>query len=127
MVLNTIISNSNVGIMIPIPQYPLYTASIALYDGTVVPYYLDEEHNWGMSIKELAASLKKARNSKVDVKALCVINPGNPTGQCLKESNMREVIKFCKQENLILLADEVYQTNIYEDIPFNSFKKVVKR
>ena len=41
------------GIMIPIPQYPLYSASIPLYGGTAVPYYLDEANGWGLSINEL--------------------------------------------------------------------------
>ena len=77
--------------MIPIPQYPLYTASIDLFNGKAVPYYLDESNQWGMSVKELEQSLSKARENGTDVRALCVINPGNPTGQCLSESNMRAV------------------------------------
>ncbi|KAJ3117116.1 hypothetical protein HDU96_007905 [Phlyctochytrium bullatum] len=91
VVLQTLISNSNIGIMIPIPQYPLYTASIALFNGRPVPYYLDEENDWGLSTSELRNALSKARANGVDVKALCVINPGNPTGQCLSAENMGEV------------------------------------
>ncbi|TPX55332.1 hypothetical protein CcCBS67573_g09487 [Chytriomyces confervae] len=128
LVLNSLISHPKVGIMIPIPQYPLYTASIALFNGTAVPYYLDEAKNWGLSKEELARSLAKARSEGVEVRALCIINPGNPTGQCLSLENMNEVVEFCKKENIVLLADEVYQTNIYKpaERPFHSFKKVVK-
>ncbi|TPX49322.1 hypothetical protein CcCBS67573_g10166, partial [Chytriomyces confervae] len=128
LVLNSLISHPKVGIMIPIPQYPLYTASIALFNGTAVPYYLDEAKNWGLSKEELARSLSKARSEGVEVRALCIINPGNPTGQCLSLENMNEVVEFCKKENIVLLADEVYQTNIYKpaERPFHSFKKVVK-
>ncbi|KAJ3094835.1 hypothetical protein HK100_006002 [Physocladia obscura] len=127
LVLNTLISHSKVGIMIPIPQYPLYTASIALFNGTVVPYYLDESKGWGLSTEELERSIQKARSEGVEVRALCLINPGNPTGQCLAWDNMKEIVAFCKQERLVLLADEVYQTNIYTaERPFHSFKKVVK-
>ncbi|KAJ3076812.1 hypothetical protein HDU99_001303, partial [Rhizoclosmatium hyalinum] len=128
LVLNALISHSKVGIMIPIPQYPLYTASIALFNGTVVPYYLDEAKSWGLSTEELGRSLKKARAEGTEVRALCLINPGNPTGQCLSWDNMKEIVAFCKKERLVLLADEVYQTNIYkpEELPFHSFKKVVK-
>ena len=49
-VLQTIIAHENVGIMIPIPQYPLYTASIALFGGKAIPYYLDEANDWSMSV-----------------------------------------------------------------------------
>jgi alanine transaminase len=56
---------------------------------------------------------------------LVVINPGNPTGQVLAEGNQREIVEFCKKEGLVLLADEVYQENVYvPDKEFHSFKKV---
>ncbi|KAI8910128.1 pyridoxal phosphate-dependent transferase [Gorgonomyces haynaldii] len=126
-VLQCLIANKNVGIMIPIPQYPLYTASIAMFGGQSVFYYLDESKEWGLDLEQLKQSLQEAKQKKLDVRALCVINPGNPTGQCLHESAMREIVKFCEQEKLVLLADEVYQTNVYQqDLPFVSFKKVVR-
>ncbi|MCI31637.1 alanine-2-oxoglutarate aminotransferase 2, partial [Trifolium medium] len=57
---------------------------------------------------------------------MVIINPGNPTGQCLSAENLREVLQFCYDENLVLLGDEVYQTNIYQDErPFISSKKVL--
>ncbi|KAJ3101396.1 hypothetical protein HDU97_001383 [Phlyctochytrium planicorne] len=128
LVLQTLIAHKNVGIMIPIPQYPLYTASIDLFNGKAVPYYLNEEKDWGLSVEELENSLAKARKEGIEVRALCVINPGNPTGQCLSEKNMHEIVEFCHAENIVLLADEVYQTNIYmpEQRPFHSFKKILK-
>ena len=59
------------------------------------------------------------------MRALAVINPGNPTGQCLSEPNMVDVVRFCEEERLILIADEVYQNNVYgEDAIFTSFRKV---
>ncbi|KAJ3331721.1 hypothetical protein HDU76_002384 [Blyttiomyces sp. JEL0837] len=127
LVLQSIISHSNVGIMIPVPQYPLYTASIGLFQGQVVPYYLDEENDWGLSVAELSRSLQAARAKGIEVRALGVINPGNPAGQCLSEKNMIEIVEFCKKEGLMLLADEVYQTNVYTaKTPFISFRKIVK-
>ncbi|GBC06735.1 hypothetical protein RclHR1_07000005 [Rhizophagus clarus] len=127
-VLQLIITNSNVGIMIPIPQYPLYTATLALYDAQPVPYYLNEEDDWGLDMSQLASSLSAGRFKGLDVRALVIINPGNPTGQCLTEHNMREIVEFCHSEHIILLADEVYQTNIYQpdERPFHSFKKVIR-
>jgi glutamate--glyoxylate aminotransferase len=57
---------------------------------------------------------------------MVIINPGNPTGQCLSEANLREILRFCYQENLALLGDEVYQQNIYQDErPFISSRKVI--
>ena len=56
---------------------------------------------------------------------MVIINPGNPTGQCLSEANLREILRFCYNEKLVLLGDEVYQQNIYQDErPFISSKKV---
>lgn len=112
----------------PIPQYPLYSATLALINAKPVPYLLNEEQNWGLSVADLKASVQKARAEGTDVRALVIINPGNPTGQCLTEENMREIVEFCRAERLVLLADEVYQTNIYkpEERPFHSFKKVVR-
>ena len=76
---------------------------------------------------ELKRSLNESRNRGTKTVALVIINPGNPTGQVLEESNMRAIIDFCYRERLSLLADEVYQTNIYlpQQRPFVSFKKVL--
>ncbi|XP_057535687.1 alanine aminotransferase 2-like [Amaranthus tricolor] len=97
------------GILCPIPQYPLYSASIALHGGTLhlqVPYYLDEATGWGLEISELKNQLETARSKGITVRALVVINPGNPTGQGLAEKNQQQIVEFCKKEGLVLLADE---------------------
>ncbi|KAI1319846.1 hypothetical protein EDD11_002840 [Mortierella claussenii] len=127
LTLQMIVEHPNVGIMIPIPQYPLYTATLAVLDATPVPYYLDETKGWGLTLEELQRSYDEAQQKGIDTRALVIINPGNPTGQCLTEENMREIIRFCHQNRVILLADEVYQANIYHEArPFHSFKKVLK-
>ncbi|KAJ1666534.1 alanine transaminase [Coemansia sp. RSA 1813] len=127
-VLDMLVSNPSVGVMIPIPQYPLYTATLAHLDARAVPYYLQEENDWQLSISDLERALSEARAAGTDVRALAVINPGNPTGGCLLESNIAEIVQFCEREQLVLLADEVYQTNIYTGTnPFVSFKKVVSQ
>ena len=59
------------------------------------------------------------------MRALVVINPGNPTGQILSVENQKEVLEFCRDEGVVLMADEVYQANIYKPgKTFTSFKKV---
>jgi len=113
MLLNALIRNPRDGILVPIPQYPLYSATIALYGGALVPYYLDETAGWGSDIPKLHASIKTARSSGITVRALVLINPGNPTGQCLSAEQLTQVMDVCREYNLMLMADEVYQENIY--------------
>lgn len=113
------------GILIPVPQYPLYSATLTEFNAYPIPYYLDEENHWGLDVKELKRALNEAKSNCVP-RAICVINPGNPTGQVLTRQNIEDVIKFAKQEKLMVLADEVYQHNIWgEGCKFFSFKKVL--
>lgn len=126
MVLNAIIRDSSDGLLVPIPQYPLYSASIQLYGGTLVPYMLEEGHNWGMNMANLKEAVTKARQEGKAVRGLVFINPGNPTGQCLSYDNLRDLIKFAGDEGIVLMADEVYQENVYQDErPFVSARKVM--
>ncbi|XP_068618766.1 alanine aminotransferase 1 [Battus philenor] len=114
------------GVMVPIPQYPLYSASLAEYGLVKVDYFLDEDHNWGLDIKELGRALADA-SASVKVRALVVINPGNPTGQVLTRENIEAIIKFAHEHGLFIFADEVYQKNIYaKGSEFFSFKKVLR-
>lgn len=125
-ILNSVIRGPSDGILVPVPQYPLYSASIQLLGGSLVPYYLEETANWGLDINDLRQSVAQARYKGITVRAMVIINPGNPTGQCLSEANLKQIIHFCHQENLLLLGDEVYQQNIYQDErPFISARKVL--
>ncbi|KMZ74771.1 Alanine aminotransferase [Zostera marina] len=125
-ILNAIIRNKNDGILVPVPQYPLYSAAITLLGGSLIPYYLEETSNWGLDIDDLHQSVVQAKMKGITVRAMVIINPGNPTGQCLSASNINQLLKFCFHENLVLLADEVYQQNIYQNSrPFISAKKML--
>lgn len=113
------------GVMIPIPQYPLYTATIAEFGMHPISYYLDEDNNWGLDIGELKRAIDASR-AVCDPRALVVINPGNPTGQVLSRKNIEDIIKYAYEERLFILADEVYQHNVYaKGCQFHSFKKVM--
>ncbi|EUB57099.1 Alanine aminotransferase 2 [Echinococcus granulosus] len=114
------------GVMVPIPQYPLYSATISEYDACQINYYLDEDNNWDLKVTELERALTEAKG-RCKPRALVVINPGNPTGQVISRQSMEEIIRFVKRHNLVLLADEVYQFNVYhpEITPWTSFKKVL--
>jgi len=124
-VLNFLVAGPNDGVMTPIPQYPLYSATIAALNGTLVSYYLSEEHDWALNVDELERAYEEAKKKGIHSRALVVINPNNPTGTTLTRENMQEILKFCHSHNLLLLADEVYQENIYSSIPFLSFRKVL--
>jgi aspartate/methionine/tyrosine aminotransferase len=114
------------GIMIPIPQYPLYSATITLYEGKQVNFYMDEQNDWRLSQAMLESSLRDAEQKGVKVRAICVINPGNPTGSVMDWENIAMVIRFAKAHDLAILADEVYQENVYlQGDTFVSFAKVL--
>ncbi|KAL3320346.1 glycerol-3-phosphate O-acyltransferase 2 [Cichlidogyrus casuarinus] len=113
------------GVMVPIPQYPLYSATNAEYNAFQINYYLDEESGWGLKVEELEKAFEDNK-SECKPRALCVINPGNPTGQVLTSADIAGVIKFAHRNSLIIFADEVYQHNVYApDREFVSFKKVL--
>jgi len=74
------VSGSRTGVMIPIPQYPLYSASIVEYGMEQINYYLDEDNSWALDVNELERAIREAQQH-CRVRAIVVINPGNPTGK----------------------------------------------
>ncbi len=124
--LRLLISSEKDGILIPIPQYPLYSATITLYGGQQVGYFLDEESGWSLSEEMLENAIRDAIKRGIHARAIVVINPGNPTGGVLSEENMRMVVRFAKRHSLTILADEVYQQNVYKPgARFISFAHVI--
>ncbi|XP_017052164.1 alanine aminotransferase 1 isoform X1 [Drosophila ficusphila] len=122
--INSEVDGKRPGVMVPIPQYPLYSATISEYGMAKVDYYLEEETGWSLGRQELQRSFDEAKKT-CNPRALVVINPGNPTGQVLTRENIEEIIKFAHENKVLLLADEVYQDNVYDkNSKFWSFKKV---
>lgn len=126
LAVTTLISENNDAVMIPIPQYPIYSAILARLGSRQVGYYLDEEANWSVSESELETKLSEAvGNDSLNVKALVIINPGNPTGKVFSRSDLETICRFCAKHGIVLLADEVYQKNVYTPSKkFVSAKKV---
>jgi len=112
-ILRILVADGRDGILIPIPQYPLYSATITLYGGAQVPYLLDEANGWKLSRRALDEALAVARAKGIRPRGIVVINPGNPTGAVLDERNVEMVLDFARENDLSLLADEVYQDNLY--------------
>ena len=120
------IANPDIGIMIPIPQYPLYTAALALYNGAPIPYYLDEQSGWSTNVKTMEDAYSRAEEDGKKPTAMVIINPGNPTGGSLSKDSIKSVLEFCKSKGLVCMADEVYQSNVFpESPPFTSFRSVL--
>ncbi len=124
-VLELLITSSEDGIMIPIPQYPLYSATIQRCGGTQVNYYPDEENGWTLDREELQRSCDEATANGVNIKAVVVINPANPTGAILDRDSIKQVVEFSLENRLAIIADEVYQENLYGG-KFTSFASAVK-
>ncbi len=126
-VLRLLISDERDGVMIPIPQYPLYSATITLLGGWQVEYQLEEESGWRLTRPMLKDSFHSAGDRGIRVRALCVINPSNPTGAVLSRADIEMAIRFARDNGLSVLADEVYQENIYHPgDEFCSFAKVLE-
>ena len=125
LVLATLIGTANDGVMIPIPQYPIYSALITKLGGQQIGYELDESKNWAATEDELQRRLEESKTNGHTAKALAIINPGNPTGQVFSRSDLEVICKFCADNGIVLLADEVYQRNVYTPVKeFLSAKKV---
>ncbi|EER41400.1 alanine transaminase [Histoplasma capsulatum H143] len=124
--LHVLCAGPKTGVLVPIPQYPLYTATLSLLNAQCVPYYLDESDSWGTDVEGIRAALAKAREDGIEVRAIVVINPGNPTGASLSPDAIKSVIDVAVESNLVILADEVYQTNVFKG-EFTSFKKRLRQ
>lgn len=123
-VIEMLLAKPTDGIMIPIPQYPLYSATIRKCGGVQVDYFPDEERDWALDRAALEDAYSRASSAGVTVKAIVAINPGNPTGAILDAKSVGEVIDFAEEHGLAIIADEVYQENLY-GAEFHSFAKVL--
>lgn len=121
-----LINEPNDGIMTPCPNYPLYSAACTLMDGKEIPYELDEDKNWGLNMKTIEQAYKNARDKGINPKGIAVLNPGNPTGQVLTKKNLSDVLQFAHSNKLVVIADEVYQENIYGKHKFYSMHSILE-
>uniref|UniRef100_A0A7S1WRV2 Aminotransferase class I/classII large domain-containing protein n=1 Tax=Alexandrium catenella TaxID=2925 RepID=A0A7S1WRV2_ALECA len=127
MVLQLAVRGADDGVLLPIPQYPLYSATMTLLGGQSVGYFLDEQAGWSVSVEELERSVSEFRARGGNPRAIAVINPGNPTGQVLSREVMESILAFAERERLMVMADEVYQDNIHADgKEFVPFRKLAK-
>ncbi|WOB06309.1 pyridoxal phosphate-dependent aminotransferase [Piscinibacter gummiphilus] len=107
MSLNALLNNGD-EVLIPAPDYPLWTAVTGLSGGTPVHYMCDEQADWMPDV----ADIKRKITS--NTRAIVVINPNNPTGTLYPESVLLDIIEVARQHQLIVLVDEIYDKTLYD-------------
>ncbi|MCX7254609.1 MAG: pyridoxal phosphate-dependent aminotransferase, partial [Burkholderiales bacterium] len=95
-------------ILVPSPDYPLWTAAVSLSSGTPVHYLCDEAQGWAPSIDDMRAKV----SSKT--KGIVIINPNNPTGAIYDDATLKAVIQIAREHGLIIFADEIYDKTLFE-------------
>ncbi|MEM5510106.1 pyridoxal phosphate-dependent aminotransferase [Pseudoalteromonas sp. AS71] len=113
MITQALLNNGD-EVLIPAPDYPLWTASVTLSGGNPVHYLCDEEQDWFPDI----ADIKSKITSKT--KALVLINPNNPTGAVYSDDLLMQLIDIAREHKLLLLSDEIYEKILYDDITHTS-------
>ena len=96
-------------VLVPMPDYPLWTAAVTLSGGKAVHYLCDEEANWFPAIDDIKAKV----NAKT--KAIVIINPNNPTGAVYSKEILLEIAELARKHGLIIFADEIYDKILYDD------------
>ncbi|MGB2786432.1 MAG: aminotransferase class I/II-fold pyridoxal phosphate-dependent enzyme [Psychrobacter sp.] len=97
-------------VLIPMPDYPLWTAAANLAGGTAVHYRCNEDDNWHPDIEDIKSKI----TSKT--KGIVVINPNNPTGSLYSDELLKQIIEVAKAHDLIIMADEIYDRILYDDM-----------
>lgn len=97
-------------LLLPMPDYPLWTASAALSGGTPVHYQCDEANGWMPDLDDIRRKITPA------TKGIVVINPNNPTGALYSDELLREIVGIARQHGLVILADEVYDKVLYDGV-----------
>ena len=96
-------------VLIPAPDYPLWTAAVSLSGGTPVHYLCDESADWSPT------STTWRPRSAPRTKAVVVINPNNPTGAVYSREVLDGIVELSRERNLVVLADEIYDKILYDD------------
>ncbi|GAB2498085.1 Glutamate-pyruvate aminotransferase AlaA [Corynebacterium atrinae] len=96
-------------VLIPAPDYPLWTAATSLAGGKPVHYLCDEEDDWNPSIEDIRAKVTDR------TKAIVIINPNNPTGAVYSRKVLMDIVQVARENQLLILADEIYDRILYDD------------
>ncbi|MGL5818790.1 MAG: pyridoxal phosphate-dependent aminotransferase [Phycicoccus sp.] len=108
MVLQAFVDDGN-EILVPAPDYPLWTGAVSLAGGTPVHYRCDENSGWDPDLADIEAKVT------ANTQALVVINPNNPTGAVYSEATVRGLADIARRHGLVLMADEIYEKILFDD------------
>jgi alanine-synthesizing transaminase len=100
--------NNGDEVLIPAPDYPLWTAACTLAGGKPVHYLCDEQAGWFPDLDDIRSKITS------NTKAILIINPNNPTGAVYSEELLQEIVEIARQHNLIVLSDEIYDKILYD-------------
>ena len=102
--------NTGDEVLVPAPDYPLWTAAVSLSGGTPQHYLCDENNGWLPDLDDIRAKITP------HTRAIVIINPNNPTGAVYPENVLREILAIARQHGLIVYADEVYDKVLYDGV-----------
>jgi alanine-synthesizing transaminase len=108
MATNALLDNGD-ELLLPMPDYPLWTAATSLSGGTPVHYLCDESRGWMPDIADIRAKITPR------TKAIVVINPNNPTGALYTDALLMQIVEIAREHGLVILADEVYDKVLYDE------------
>ncbi|MFF2628040.1 pyridoxal phosphate-dependent aminotransferase [Kitasatospora sp. CB02891] len=97
-------------VLVPAPDYPLWTASVSLAGGTAVHYRCDEQAEWYPDLADIAAKITDR------TRAIVVINPNNPTGAVYPRELLEGIVELARQHRLVIYADEIYDKILYDGV-----------
>jgi alanine-synthesizing transaminase len=109
MATNGLLNNGD-ELLLPAPDYPLWTAAVSLSGGTPVHYVCDEANGWMPDIEDIRAKITK------NTKGIVVINPNNPTGALYSDELLMQIVDLARKHGLIIFADEVYDKVLYDGV-----------
>lgn len=109
---NQALLNDGDEVLIPSPDYPLWTAAVNLAGGKAVHYICDEDDDWNPDITDIRSKITPK------TKAILVINPNNPTGAVYSKDILEQIVDIAREHNLVIFADEIYSKIVYDDAEF---------
>ncbi len=102
--------NNGDEVLVPMPDYPLWTASVSLAGGTPVHYICDEQAEWYPDIDDIKSKITS------NTKAIVIINPNNPTGALYPKELLLEIVEVARQNDLIIYSDEIYDRLVMDGL-----------
>ena len=96
--------------LLPAPDYPLWTAAVSLSGGTPVHYVCDESNGWMPNIADIRSKITP------QTKGIVVINPNNPTGALYSDELLQQIVALAREHGLVIFADEVYDKVLYDGV-----------